>query len=337
MTNDPEAAAVPQDALFSETTSVCDGSPEYMDKAQIERLGRQRPIVFSTWISEVTFVITVVMSMVMSEYFISGFNIILPTLADSLKIPASARTWPAGVTNLTTAALLLPCSRLCDIYGARMLFLCGHAWLMAWSIVCGFSKNSIMLIVCRAMQGVGAATFLPAGLALLGTTYRPGPRKNFVFSVYGAFACIGFYFGIFIGALSAEFLSWRWYFWIGSAIGAAVAFGGIFSIPRNLQDVDGTARMDWLGVGTIVPGVVLIVYAFTDGGHAPHGWKTPYIIVTMVIGVLFLAAAVYVQGWVSAQPLLPADVFRPKYMKRLISALFCSYGIFGLYMFYSSF
>lgn len=310
---------------------------EYLDQATIERLGRQRPEALSNWLAESFFVFTIVMSMMMSEYFIGGFNIVLPPIADALEIPASSRTWPAGVTNLTTAALLLPFARLCDLYGGRVVFLCGHMWLLTWSLVSGFSQNTTMLIVCRAMQGIGSAAFLPAGLAILSQTYRPGPRKNFVFAIYGAFACIGFYFGIFVGALTAEYLDWRWYFWIGAIVGLAVGISGSISIPRHLDDVNPNARMDWLGVITIVPALVLIVFAFTDGGHAPDGWKTPYIYVTLILGILFLAVAVYVQGWVSAQPLLPADLFKARYMKRLMTALFLSYGVFGLYLFYASF
>ncbi|POR34314.1 Uncharacterized protein TPAR_05486, partial [Tolypocladium paradoxum] len=180
------------------------------------------------------------------------------------------------------------------------------------------------------MQGVGAAAFLPAGLALLSRAYRPGPRKNFVFAVYGAFACIGFYFGIFVGAVSAEYLDWRWYFWIGAVLCLVVGVSGALTIPPRLGDVDPAARMDWWGAVTIVPGLVLVVFAFTDGGHAPDGWRTPYVCVTLALGVLFLAAAVYVQGWVSSRPLLPPELFRQRYMKRLVGALFCSYGVFGL-------
>lgn len=311
--------------------------PEYMDKATLERLGRQRPDVLSNWFTESFFVFTIVMSMMMSEYFIGGFNIVLPPIADALKIPASSRTWPAGVTNLTTAALLLPFARLCDLYSGRIVFLCGHMWLLTWSLVSGFSQNTTMLILCRAMQGIGSAAFLPAGLAILSQTYRPGPRKNFVFAIYGAFACIGFYFGIFIGAVTAEYLDWRWYFWIGAIVCLFIGISGSLSIPRNLGDVNPDAKMDWLGVITIVPGLVLVVFAFTDGGQAPDGWKTPYIYVTLVLGILFLAAAVYVQGWVASQPLLPPDLFKAKYMKRLMAALFLSYGVFGLYLFYASF
>lgn len=314
-----------------------DDAPETLAKADIQRLGRQRPAALSTALVEAGFVATVVMSMMMSEYFISGFNIILPAVADDLHVPDSARTWPAGVINLTTAALLMPFARMCDLYGGRLVFLGGQAWLIIWSLVCGFSKNTNMLIICRAMQGIGAAAFLPAGLALLGQTYRPGPRKNLVFSFYGAFACIGFYVGIFLGAVTAQFLNWRWYFYLGAIIVLLVAVAGVLTIPKHLHEHDPSIRMDWWGVCTIVPGLVLVVFAFTDGGHAPQGWKTPYVYVTLIIGVLFLCAAVYVQGWVASQPLLPAEMFRPKYMKRLSGAMFCSYGVFGLYLFYSSF
>ncbi|KAM5478330.1 hypothetical protein McanCB56680_006452 [Microsporum canis] len=304
------------------TNAFCttdDDAHECLSKAHLERLGRQRPAVFSSWLTEVGFVFTVVMSMMMSEFFVSGFNIILPPVSEALHLDDSAQTWPAAVTNLTIAALLLPFARLCDIYGGRTIFLAGHVWLLIWSI------ESALL------------PFLPAGLSLLGCTYRPGPRKNLIFGIYGAFTCIGFYFGIFIGSVAAGFLDWRWYFWLGGCIVGIVALGGIFVIPNNLDDTDPKARMDWLSAITIVSGLVLVVYALTDGGHAPDGWATPYIYVTLILGVLILVGAVYIQGWVSSQPLLPADLFRPKYMKRLIGSLFCAYGVYGLYLFYASF
>ncbi|KAI1075195.1 MFS general substrate transporter [Whalleya microplaca] len=312
-------------------------NPEILDKGDIERLGRQRPEALPTAFAEAGFVFAITASLCMSEYFISGFNIVLPAVADSLQIPQAARTWPAGVINLTTAALLLPFARLSDRYGGRMVFLGGHIWLLIWSVISGFSRNSIMLIVSRAMQGLGASAFLPAGLALLAQTYRPGPRKNLIFSLYGAFACIGFYFGIIIGALTGQLIDWRWYFWVGAVFVLIVAIVGFFTIPRHLGDANPDAHMDWWGVCTIVPGLVLVVYALTDGGNAPNGWRTPYVYVTFILGGLLLAAAVYVEGWVSAQPFIPSDLFRAKYMKRICGFLFCGFGVFGLFLLYASF
>ncbi|KAI0023967.1 major facilitator superfamily domain-containing protein [Xylariomycetidae sp. FL0641] len=311
--------------------------PAVPDKASIERLGRQRPAVFRTAIAEAVFVAAIVMSMSMSEYFISGFPIIQPTVAAALDIPAAARTWPAAVPNLTTAAFLLPFARLADMYGGRRLFAAGHAWTVVWSLAAGFSRGPAMLIVCRAAQGVGFSAFLPANLALLGAAYRPGPRKNLVYCLYGAFACIGFYFGIILGAVTGQLLSWHWYFWIGAVIALVIVVAGWLYVPRHVGDGDPDLRMDWWGLCTIVPGLVLVVFALTDGGNAPDGWDTPYIYVTFILGGLFLCAAVYVEGWVAAQPLLSPDLFKPKYMKRLLASVFCSFGVFGLFLFYASY
>ncbi|KAF4122299.1 Major Facilitator Superfamily, partial [Geosmithia morbida] len=304
------------------------GSADLDAEKDFERLGRQRPAVLPTWVTEAAFVFSIVGSMMMSEFFVSGFNIVLPSVATSMHMPDSLRTWPAAVINLTTACLLMPFSRLVDQHGGRSVCLGGLVWLIIWSVVSGFSRNPTMLIVCRALQGLGPGAYMPACLALLGRIYRPGPRKNFVFCLYGAFACFGFYLGILIGAATAQYLSWKWYFWVGAIMCALVFVAAYFSIPRSMGDVDPAARMDWWGFCTIVPGLTLVVFAFTDGGHAPQGWKTPYIYVTLILGVLFLAAAVYVQGWVSEQPLLPPELFTPKYMTRLCLALFCSYAWF---------
>ncbi len=95
--------------------------------------------------------------------------------------------------------------------------------------------------------------------------------------------------------------------------------------------------MDWWGTCTVIPGLLLIVFALTYGSHAPHGWKTPYIPVLFVIGWLFLIAFIYIERSVAEQPLLPGDMFCVKGMKPLALALFLQYGTFGISLFYSSF
>ncbi|KAL5600433.1 hypothetical protein FOVSG1_008245 [Fusarium oxysporum f. sp. vasinfectum] len=277
------------------------------------------------------------LSSIEREYFVSGFNIILPSLAVTLEIPDEVRTWPAAVINLTTAVLLLPFARLSEIHGGRFIFLGGHVWLIIWSIIGGFSQNPTMLIACRAMQGLGPSAFLPSSVAIMSRIYRPGPRKNLVFSMLGAFSCIGFYSGIFFGALSAQVLGWKWYFFIGAFFCASIFITGLLTIPKSHGDPLPDLKMDWLGTATVVPGLALVVYALTDGGNAPQGWRTPYVYVTLILGIICLALFVYIEGWRASQPLMPAEVFKTKYMSRLVFALFMSYGSFGLFLFYASF
>ncbi|KAJ4129291.1 hypothetical protein NW768_007827 [Fusarium equiseti] len=285
-------------------------SPSLIDQKELDRLGRQRPSCFPSLWSELGFIFAVVGSMMVSEYFVSGFNIILPSLANSLEIPDSVRTWPAAVINLTTAVLLLPFARLSEIHGGRFIFLGGHAWLIVWGIVGGFSRNPTMLIAVRAMQGLGPSAFLPSSVAIMSRIYRPGPRKNLVFSMFGAFSCIGFYSGIFFGALSAQILGWKWYFFIGAFFCGTIFITGVLTIPKSHGDPTPGLKMDWLGTATVIPGLSLVVFALTDGGNAPQGWRTPYVYVTLIIGILCLALFVYIEGWRASQHLMPAEVFK---------------------------
>ncbi|KAF1918309.1 major facilitator superfamily domain-containing protein [Ampelomyces quisqualis] len=334
-------APCPPASLPVDVTKDEEGSPQsggYNTASDIERLGRERPEVFTSIWMELGFCFALLGSMFVAEFFISGFNILLPNLTEALDIPSKAQTWPASVFSLVTGAFLLPFGRFADMFGGYLVFCLGLGWFLVWSIIAGFSQNYVMLIVCRALQGFGPAAFLPSGIMLLGSIYRPGPRKNLVFSLYGAFAPVGFFTGIFFAGIAAQFMTWGWFFWIGAIILGIVAVVSYLCIPNRKEDRVGTGvKMDWLGTATVIPGLVLIIFALTDGSHALQGWATPYISVSFVIGWIFIAAFIYIEGWVADQPLLPGDMFNVKGMKPLALALFLQYGNFGIFIFYASF
>lgn len=326
-----------------------------MQKSDLERLGRQRPEAFSSTTAEVLFCVSILISMLMSvslrrpnapethrantvqEFYISGFFIVLPTISVELDIPQALQIWPSSVFSLVVGACLLPMGRLADIFGGFAIFNLGLIWFFIWTLVAGFSTNYAMLIAARAMQGLGPAAFLPTSMMIMGKIYRPGPRKNLVFSLYGAFSPLGFFLGVIVGGVAGEYLTWRWYFWLGSIAIGLIAVTSMFTVPRDKGPQDAAARMDYWGVATVVPALVLVVFAVTDGAHAPKGWATDYIIITFVLGVLLLGAFFYVEGWVSSQPLLPGSLFTPKHMKTLVASLVFAYGTFGIFMYYASF
>lgn len=133
-------------------------------------------------------------------------------------------------------ATLLIFGRLTDMYGGYLLYNAGAIWLTISSILAGVSTTWLMLIICRALQGLALGALLPSGMMILGSTYRPGPRKNLVFSIYGACAALGFFAGFFISGICGQFLTWRWYFYIGAIVSAIMAASSIFSIPRDYYE-----------------------------------------------------------------------------------------------------
>lgn len=309
---------------------------ESMDE-KIRRLGRERPPTFKTMWAEIAFVFSIIMSQILTEYFVSGFNVILPTLIEELNIPHSSSVWPATAFSLVIASTLLVFGRLGDMYGGFLVYILGLTWLIVWSIICGFSKSPLMLDFCRALQGIGPAAYLPTGVMLMGSAYRPGPRKNLAFALYGTFAVVGFFVGIFCGGVVGQYLHWGWYFWIGALLTALTLVTSILSIPNDRQErLKNAIVMDWLGAVTIVSGLVLVVFAITQSAHATQRWRTPYIPTVFCIGCILLMIAVYIEGWVAKLPLLPADIFTVPCMTQLVIALLFLYGNTGILLLYGT-
>lgn len=96
-------------------------------------------------------------------------------------------------------------------------------------------------------------------------------------------------------------------------------------------------KMDWLGSVLFASSFILLVFAITDSAYAPKGFATSYIIVTLVVGVLLLVTAIYVEGWVAEQPLIPFSLFAVPQMKALFLALFFTYGSLGIFLLYATF
>ncbi|KAJ5797564.1 uncharacterized protein N7503_006860 [Penicillium pulvis] len=327
-----QAASTPEMskmATRSEPTGIHTNEPD------LEKLGRDRPSHFSSQWSELAFCFSIVMSQILAEFYITGSNLLLPTLITELDIPEASTIWPTTALSLVVCATLLIFGRLTDMYGGYLLYNAGAIWLTISSILAGVSTTSLMLIICRALQGLALGALLPSGMMILGSTYRPGPRKNLVFSVYGACAALGFFAGFFVSGICGQFLTWRWYFYIGAILSAVMAASSIFSIPRDYYEKKELGvRMDWAGLVLSITGTTLFVFALADSSYAPQGWKTPYIIVFFVLGILFMGGMAYIEGWIVQNPLLPGDIFHVKHMAALVIALLFLYGSLGIFLLY---
>ena len=315
----------------------CTVSIEEPLSARIERLGRERPPIFKTSWNEFIFVFSISMSQLLTDFSVSGFTVLLPTLIQELDIPQASSVWPATAFSLVIASTLLVFGRLGDMYGGYRIFLGGLAWLLLWSIIAGFSINPVMLNICRALQGFGPAASLPTGVMLMGSLYRPGPRKNLVFAIYGTSAVFGFFGGIVVAGLVGQFLRWGFFFWIGAILTAITLATSYISIPNTKgEQKPSDVAMDYFGAVTIVCGLTLVVFAITQSAHASMGWRTPYIPVCFVLGMLSIVVAAYIEARVASQPLLPASIFATPAIKPLLIALFFLYGTWGIFSVYGT-
>lgn len=169
---------------------------------------------------------------------------------------------------------------------------------------------------------------------LLASAYRPGPRKNLVFSIYGACAPFGFFLGIALAGVTGQYLTWSWFFWIGTMVMCAVIVGTWFFVPRDRERTN-DMNMDWLGTVTSVSALILLVYGITNSSHLT--WTSTAILVPFLIGIVMLFGFVYVEWKIAKHPILPLSLFAQKGMTPLAICMFLSFGSFGIYLFYAAF
>src|SRR3989440_10156058 len=103
-------------------------------------------------------------------------GIALPAIGRDFHTGLATLQWVVTAYTLMLAGLLLVAGALGDRYGRRRVFLIGVVWFAVASVLCGIAPNATVLIVARALQGIGAALLTPGSLAILEASFVPEDR-----------------------------------------------------------------------------------------------------------------------------------------------------------------
>src|SRR3954454_20932822 len=103
-------------------------------------------------------------------------NVALPALQKELGATITDVQWVIEAYTLFLGALILVGGSLGDQFGRKRVFLLGVVLFTAASVACGVSLSPVMLIVGRAVQGVGAAFLVPGSLAIISATFDDAER-----------------------------------------------------------------------------------------------------------------------------------------------------------------
>lgn len=144
-------------------------------------------------------------------------NVALPDIQQALNSTFSDLQWIVDAYALTLAAFLLTAGSLADMYGRRLLYLVGLVIFTASSALCGFAVSTLMLVLCRGLQGVGGAIMFAVSLALLADAFR-GKDRGLAFGVWGAITGLAVAIGPLLGGILTSGISWRWIFFVLSLI-----------------------------------------------------------------------------------------------------------------------
>jgi EmrB/QacA subfamily drug resistance transporter len=230
-------------------------------------------------------------------------NVALPAIGKDLGATVSGLQWVITGYLITLAALILLGGSLGDIFGRRRIFQFGVVWFSAASLLCGVAPNLTLLIMARALQGVGGALLTPGSLAIIEASFSPDDRGRAI-GAWSGMGGIATAIGPFAGGWLISAVSWRYIFLLNLPLAAAV----LAASRRVPESVDPAAdrRIDTSGAVLVVVGLAAVTYALIQG---PSPGTSPAVTaVSAAIGVVALVGFVMVERS-SAHPMLPIDIF----------------------------
>ena len=154
-------------------------------------------------------------------------------------------SWVFSAYMLTSTITVPLYGKLSDVYGRRPFFLLAIVLFMIGSVVSGLAPSMTVLILGRAIQGLGAGGLIPLAMAVIGDLIAPRERGKWQ-GLTGAVFGVASVVGPATGGWISDNASWRWAFFVSLPFGllALVVVQRGFTMEPSHQEhsIDYTAR-----------------------------------------------------------------------------------------------
>jgi DHA2 family multidrug resistance protein-like MFS transporter len=261
---------------------------------------------------------TLAIAVAMAVLDIAIANIALPSIARDLRVEPAASIWVVNGYQLAVTVALLPLASLGDIYGYKRIYSVGLVIFTAASLACALSYSLPMLVVARAVQGLGAAGIMSVNTALIRFVFprsQLGRGVGFIGLVVATSAASG-------PTVAAAILSvarWHWLFAINVPLGIVALYLAARALPATPSSGH---RFDALSaVLNALTFGLLVTVVDGVGQEASRTLIGIEVVLVLVAGFFFIRR----QHRVPA-PMLPVDLFRKPVFALSVGTSICTYA-----------
>ncbi|RYP39042.1 hypothetical protein DL767_002369 [Monosporascus sp. MG133] len=300
-----------------------------------------RPAAFRSLAHEILFVLTATMSIAMPSFLQGSILIVSPTIKNDLNITTSQLTWVIASSSLTSGSFLLFFGKVADMFGRRGILLTSLFIFAVFALATGFSRDALSLNVFNGVMGLTSASIIPSAQGILGSIYdRPSKRKNYAFACFSSGNHLGFTFSAIFSGIATQIFGWSASFWLLAIIYLVVGVIACLTVPVDDSEklpltMESLKQFDYIGTMLTVTGIGLFTAGISVGPDAPEGWKTPYILVFIILGPLLLATFVWWETHFQ-YPLMPMNVWRDKEFSLLLAILLLGFLSFPALFFFGA-
>lgn len=226
----------------------------------------------------------------------------MPTIVGDLH-GVSLMNWVFSIFLLTNAIATPIYGKLADQLGRKPMFMVGITIFIIGSVMSGLSHSMIVLIIWRAVQGIGAGSIMPISNTIIADIY-PLEKRAQVMGLNGAAWGIASIVAPLLGGFIVDNLSWHWIFFINLPIGLLVIAMILLFFKENRQ-VQKT-KIDYGGMVLLTISLLSLMYGFQALGQSLISWP--------ILAICFLVMIVTIVWFVrhervTADPLIPMELF----------------------------
>ncbi|MBD3146660.1 MFS transporter [Microbispora camponoti] len=249
-------------------------------------------------------------------------NVALPALGRDLHAGMSGLQWTVNAYTLTMAALILLGGSLGDRLGRRKIFVAGVVWFALASALCGAAPNTSVLVLARALQGIGGALLIPGSLAIIQASYAPDDRPRAV-GAWSGLGGVAAALGPLLGGWLVETAGWRWVFLLNLPLAAVVVGVAARHVPET-RAAGPHGRFDVLGTVLAAPALAGLTYGLILAGDG---------LLPLAAGLVLAACFVVVEIRRSPRSLVPVGVFASREFTAVNVVTLVMYAAMGLVFF----
>jgi EmrB/QacA subfamily drug resistance transporter len=232
--------------------------------------------------------------------------------------------------GVASAGFLLLGGRASDLLGRRRALVSGLTLYAGGSLGGGLAPTPELLLVARAVQGLGGALVFPATLALINTTFAEGPERNRALAFWGGTGAAGLVVGVLLGGVLTQALGWEAVFFVNVPLATVALLLSFALIPADGPREVGR-KFDLPGAFSATLGVTLLVFALVQGPNL--GWGSPGILATALGGLLLLAAFAVIERR-GRDPLVPPRLLANRNLATAVVIAFLFWATFGSVLYF---
>jgi MFS family permease len=214
-------------------------------------------------------VLPLALAQFIASYAASNMNVAISTIATDLGTSVTGIQTTITLFTLTMAALMIPGSKLTDIWGRKFCFVLGLGIYGAGALLAALAQGLGLLVVGYSLlEGVGSALLIPPIYILITVLFDDVKTRAKWFGVVSGAAGLGSAAGPLIGGLLTSYISWRASFGLQVLVVATIAV-----LALRIDDpplVEPRPRFDLYGAVLSAIGLFFVVFGVLQSGT--YGW-----------------------------------------------------------------